>query len=63
MAWLTSVVSLWNAAPAYPWGSKGHEIIAAIAKTQLNRTTPTRTNRQRDCKLRNCIIEAIVWYV
>jgi nuclease S1 len=90
--------------PAYPWGSKGHEIIVAIAETQLNDTAPKRIkellpqgttladastwpdkagrqipdmdpyhfinfpkdantyDQQRDCKLRNCIIEAIAWY-
>ena len=87
--------------PAYPWGSKGHEIVAAIAETQLTdaarkrikdlvpqgttladaSTWPDKAGRQipdmdpyhyvnlpkdanrydqqRDCKLRNCIIEAI----
>ena len=102
---LTSVVSLWNASPAHPWDSKGHEIVAAIAETQLTDTArkrikerlprgttladastwpdkagrqipdmdayhyvnlPKDTNtydQQRDCKLRNCIIEAIAWYV
>jgi hypothetical protein len=29
-----SVVGL-LASPAYPWGSKGHEIVAAIAEPQL----------------------------
>jgi nuclease S1 len=93
---LTSTVS-----PAYPWGSKGHEIVAAIAETQLTdaarkrikellpqgttladaSTWPDKAGRQIpnmdayhyinfpkdantydqqwDCKLRNCIIEAI----
>jgi hypothetical protein len=102
---LTSVVSLWNASPAHPWGSKGHEIVAAIAETQLTDTArkrikellprgttladastwpdkagrqipdmdayhyvnlPKDTNtydQQRDCKLRNCVMEAIAWYV
>jgi hypothetical protein len=90
--------------PAYPWGSKGHEIVAAIAETQLTDTARKRIkellprgttladastwpdkagrqipdmdpyhyvnfpkdanayDQQRDCKLRNCIIEAIAWY-
>jgi S1/P1 Nuclease len=32
-----SAVLCWvlSAGPAYPWGTKGHEIIAAIAETQL----------------------------
>jgi hypothetical protein len=93
------------ASPTYPWGSKGHEIVAAIAETQLTdaarkrikellpqgttladaSTWPDKAGRQipdmnpyhfinfpkdanaydqqRDCKLRNCIIEAIAWYV
>jgi hypothetical protein len=93
------------ASPAYPWGSKGHESVAAIAETQLTdaarkrikellpqgttlaeaSTWPDKAGRQipdmdayhfinfpkeanaydqqRDCKLRNCIIEAIAWYV
>jgi nuclease S1 len=88
-----------------PWGSKGHEIVAAIAETQLTDTArkrikellpqgtmlpdastwPDKAGRQipdmdpyhfinfpkdantyeqqRDCKLRNCIIEAVAWYV
>jgi nuclease S1 len=29
-------VSLFTASPVYPWGSKGHEIVAAIAETQLS---------------------------
>jgi hypothetical protein len=93
------------ASPAYSWGSKGHEIVAAIAETHLTdsarkrikellprgttladaSTWPDKAGRQipdmdpyhfinfpkdanaydqqRDCKLRNCIIEAIAWYV
>lgn len=87
--------------PAYPWGSKGHEIVAAIAETQLTDTARKRIkellpqgttlaeaskwpddvgrkivdmnpyhflnfpkeanayDQQRNCKLRNCINEAI----
>jgi S1/P1 Nuclease len=102
---LTIIVSVLSATPAYPWGSKGHEIIAAIAETQLTdaarkrikellpqgtmlaeaSTWPDKAGRQipdmdayhfvnfpkdantydqqRDCKLRNCVIEAIAWYV
>src|SRR5687767_13230315 len=87
-----------------PLGSKGHEIVAAVAETQLTETArkrikellpqgttladastwpdkagrqipdmdpyhfvnfPKDANRydeQRDCKLRNCVIEAIAWY-
>src|SRR5919112_454099 len=94
-----------SAGPAYPWGSKGHEIVATIAKTQLTDTARKRIkellpqgtsladastwpdkagrqipdmdpyhfinfpkdantyDQQRDCKLRNCIIEAIAWYL
>jgi nuclease S1 len=90
---------------AYPWGSKGHEIIAALAEPQLTDTACKRIkellpqgttladastwldkagrqipdmdayhyvnfprdantyDQQRDCKLRNCIIEAIAWYI
>jgi nuclease S1 len=86
-------------------GGKGHEIIAAVAETQLTDTArkrikellpqgstladastwPNKAGRQipdmdpyhfinfpkdanayeqrRDCKLRNCVIEAIAWYV
>jgi nuclease S1 len=93
------------ASPAYAWGNKGHEIVAAIAETQLSdsarrrikellpqgttladaSTWPDKGGRQipdmdpyhyinfpkdansydqqRDCKLRNCIIEAIRWYL
>jgi hypothetical protein len=103
--WVTGVVSLFTTSPAYPWGSKGHEIVAAIAETHLTEaaqkqikallpqgttladasTWPDKAGRQipdmdpyhfvnfpkdanrydqqRDCKLRNCIIEAIAWYV
>lgn len=102
---LTGAVSLWNASPAYSWGSKGHEIVAAIAETQLTDTARKRIkellplgttladastwpdevgrkivdmnsyhfinfpkeantyDQQRDCKLHNCIIEAIGWYI
>jgi hypothetical protein len=98
---LTGIASLLITSPAYPWGSKGHEIVAAIAETHLTDTArkrikellprgttlaeasvwPDKTGRQipdmdpyhfinfpkdtntydqqRDCKLRNCIIE--VW--
>jgi nuclease S1 len=101
---LTGAVCLWNASPAFPWGRKGHEIVAAIAETQLTDAVrkcikellPQGTtladaskwpdevgrkivdmnpyhfvnfprdaneyNHQRDCKLRNCIIESIAWY-
>jgi hypothetical protein len=98
--WLLGVLI----SPAYPWGSKGHEIVAAIAETQLTDTARKRIkellpqgttladastwpdkagrqipdmdlyhfinfpkaandyDQQRDCKLRNCIIEALAWY-
>jgi hypothetical protein len=91
--------------PAYPWGSKGHEIVAAIAEAQLTETAHKRIkellpqgttladastwpdkagrqipdmdpyhfinfpkdandyNQERNCRLRNCIIEAIAWYL
>jgi nuclease S1 len=103
--WLAGIISLFTVSPAYPWGSKGHEIVAAIAETQLTdaarkrikellpqgttladaSTRPDKAGRQipdmdayhfinfpkdantddqqRDCKLRNCIIEAIAWYM
>ena len=103
--WLTGTVSLFTTSPAYPWGSKGHEIVVAITETQLSdsarrrikelypqgttladaSTWPDKAGRQirdmdpyhyvnfpkdanaydhqRDCKLRNCIIEAIAWYM
>jgi hypothetical protein len=93
------------ASPAFPWGSKGHEIIAVVAETHLTDTARKRIkellpqgttladattwpdkagrqipdmdsyhfinfpkdantyDQQRDCKLRNCIIEAIGSYV
>lgn len=102
---LVGVASLFTTSPAYPWGSKGHEIVAVIAETHLAdaarkrikellpqgtmladaSTWPDKAGRQipdmdayhyvnfpkdantydqqRDCKLRNCIIEAIAWYV
>ena len=102
---LSGAVSLLNASPAFAWGSKGHEIVAAIAETHLTdiarkrikellpqgttladaSTWPDKAGRQipdmdayhfinfpkgantyeqqRDCKLRNCVIEAIAWYV
>jgi hypothetical protein len=89
----------------YPWGSKGHEIVAATAETHLTDTARKRIkellpqgttladawtwpdkagrqvpdmdpyhfinfpkdantyDQQRDRKLRNCITEAIAWYV
>jgi hypothetical protein len=36
--WFIGVESLLSTSPAYPWGSKGHEIIAAIAETHLTDT-------------------------
>ncbi len=102
---LTGAVCLWNASPAFPWGSKGHEIVAAIAEAHVTDTARKRIkellpqgtmldeastwpdkagrqipdmdpyhfinfpkdanayDQQRDCKLRNCIVEAIAWYV
>ncbi len=36
--WLLGVII----SPAYSWGSKGHEIVAAIAETQLTDSTPKR---------------------
>jgi hypothetical protein len=101
---IVAVIAVFTA-PAYPWGSKGHEIVAAIAETHLTdaarkrikellpqgttladaSTWPDKAGReipdmdayhfvnfpkdantydqQRDCKLRNCIVEAIAWYV
>ena len=102
--WLVGVASLFTTSPAYPWGSKGHEIVAAIAETHPTdnarkrikellpqgttlaeaSTWPDKAGRQipdmgpyhfvnfkkdandynqgRDCKMRNCIIEALAWY-
>jgi hypothetical protein len=102
--WLTGLFSLFTTSPAYPWGSKGHEIVAAIAEAHLTDTARKRIkellpqgttlaeastwpdkagrqipdmdpyhfinfkkesntyDQQRDCKLRNCIIEALAWY-
>jgi nuclease S1 len=102
---LALAVSMFNTSPAYPWGSRGHEIVAVLAETQLTdiarkcikellpqgttladaSTWPDKAGRQipdmdayhlinlpkdvnaydqqRDCKLRNCIIEAIAWYL
>jgi hypothetical protein len=104
IAWILVAFSS-SASPAYPWGSKGHEIIAAITETQLTDTARKRIkeilpqgttladastwpdkagrqipdmdpyhfinfpkdantyDQQRDCKLRNCIIEATAWYL
>jgi nuclease S1 len=101
---LIATVNLFTS-PAYPWGSKGHEIIAAISETQLTDTARKRVkellpqgttladastwadkagrqipdmdsyhfinfpkdantyDQQRDCRLRNCVIEAIGWYM
>ena len=39
---LTLAASLFTTSPAYPWGSKGHEIIAAIAETHLTDTARKR---------------------
>jgi hypothetical protein len=39
---LALAVSLFSTSPVYPWGSKGHEIGAAIAETQLNDTARRR---------------------
>jgi hypothetical protein len=102
---LLALLTLLIASPAYPWGSKGHEIVAAMAEIHLTdaarkrikellpqgttladaSTWPDKAGRQipdmdpyhfinfpkdantydqqRDCKLRNCIIEAIAWYL
>ncbi len=102
---LLLLVNLLSAAPVYSWGSKGHEIVAAIAETHLTdaarkrikellpqgttladaSTWPDKAGRQipdmdayhfinfpkdantyeqqRDWKLRNCVIEAIAWYM
>ena len=104
-ALLVGLVSLLSASPAYSWGSKGHEIVAVIAETQLTDTARKRIkelllqgttladastwpdkagrqipdidpyhfinfpksantyDQQRDCKLQNCVIEAIAWYM
>jgi hypothetical protein len=103
--WLIEIASLFATSPAYPWGTKGHEIVTAIAETRLADaarkrikellpqgttladawTWPDKAGRQipdmdpyhfinfpkdanaydqqRDCKLRNCIIEAMAWYI
>ena len=107
LRWLLVIgaVNLLNTCPAYSWGSKGHEIVAVIAETQLTDTARKRIkellpqgttladastwpdkagrqipdmdpyhfinfpkdantyDQQRDCKLRNYIIEAIAWCV
>jgi hypothetical protein len=34
--WLIGVASLFTTSPAYPWGSKGHEIIAAMPDAPRN---------------------------
>ena len=39
---LAAVVTLLSTSPAYPWGSKGHEIVAAMAETQLTHTARKR---------------------
>lgn len=104
LGWLLLTASLLPST-VYPWGSEGHEIVAAIAGTQLTETARKKIkellpqgstlaeaskwpdevgrkivdinpyhfvnfpsdandyNQQRDCKLRNCIIESIAWYI
>lgn len=42
LLWPTMVVSLFTASLAHAWGSKGHEIITAIAETQLTDTARKR---------------------
>jgi hypothetical protein len=42
LLFLTGITSLLVTSPAYPWGSKGHEIVAAIAETQLTDTARKR---------------------
>jgi hypothetical protein len=39
---IVAVLALLIASPAYPWGSKGHEIVAAIAETHLTDTARKR---------------------
>jgi hypothetical protein len=45
---LTGAVILMNASPAFPWGSKGHEIVAAIAETHL--TDASRKRSKSFCR-------------
>ena len=40
--WLIGVTSLFTTSSAYSWGSKGHEIVAAIAETHLTDTARKR---------------------
>ena len=44
--WLFVAATLWLLgiliSPAYPWGSKGHEIVVAIAETHLTDTARRR---------------------
>jgi hypothetical protein len=46
IVWFFLAATLWwlgvFISPAYPWGSKGHEIIAAIAETHLTDTARKR---------------------
>jgi hypothetical protein len=46
IVWFFLVATLWVLgvliSPAYPWGSKGHEIVASIAETHLTDTAPER---------------------
>jgi len=35
---LTLAASMFITSPVYPWGSKGHDIVAAIAETHLTDT-------------------------
>ena len=106
LTFVTSLIVLIGVliSPAYPWGSKGHEIVAASAETHLKDTARKRIkellpqgttladastwpdkagrqipdmdpyhfinfpkdanayDQQRDCKLRNWVIEAIAWW-
>jgi hypothetical protein len=39
---IVAVVALLFASPAYSWGNKGDEIVAAIAETELSETARTR---------------------
>ena len=63
-AWifLTSLVAAMDvlALPAYPWESKGHEIVAAIAETQF--TDASRKRIKELLPQGTTLAEASVWF-
>jgi hypothetical protein len=55
---LTGAVYLWNASPAFPWGSKGHEIVLLSSRfTSLT----LLVNGQRTPSPRHNVADASTW--